>query len=87
MPVLGFKYQIAIKMFHIFVNEPRDIRLQVMGLEQGGIIRGNLGTRFPGNLKVSQEILITNPITTCSRGILTIGQCEVFPYHESPSLN
>ena len=31
---------------------------------QGGIISGNLGTRFPGNLKVSQEILIDTPNTT-----------------------
>ena len=28
---------------------------------QGGIITGNLGTRFPRNLKVSHEILIVNP--------------------------
>ena len=29
--------------------------------KQGGIITGNLGTRFPGNLKVSQEVLIVYP--------------------------
>ena len=30
------------------------------GSAQGGIIMGNLGTRFPGNLKVPQEIIITD---------------------------
>ena len=29
---------------------------------QGGIITGNLGTRFPRNLKVSHEIFILNPV-------------------------
>ena len=33
----------------------------LQGRVQGGRITGNQGTRFPGNLKVSQEILIVNP--------------------------
>ena len=33
----------------------------VDGGGQGGKITGNLGTRFPRNLKVSHEILIVNP--------------------------
>ena len=32
-----------------------------LGPDQGGIIPGNQGTRFPGNPNVSQEILIVNP--------------------------
>ena len=42
------------------VNICRNTKV-LMGGTQGGRIMGSLGTRFPGNLKVSQEILIVNP--------------------------
>ena len=55
-----------------------------LGLSQGRIITGNLWTRFPGNLKVSHEIFIVNPVHL-SRKYETSKTTQTFLSHKKNS--
>ena len=55
-------YQVSISWHNTWT----DICLCITRMLQGGIITGNLGTKFPWNLKVSHEIFIVN-LTHLSR--------------------
>ena len=61
-PLIFPKYFLSKLVFENIFCELNSRNLPLFPpLVQGGKITGNLGTRFPRNLKVSHEILIVNP--------------------------